>query len=77
MKTAIITGASSGLGKEFAKQLNENFKEIDEFILIARRKEKLEEISKSLEGKKVVILSLDLMLISAFPLAEGQIQEFL
>ena len=60
MKTAIITGASSGLGKEFAKQLNENFKEIDEFILIARRKEKLEEISKSLEGKKVVILPLDL-----------------
>jgi len=60
MKTAIITGASSGLGKEFAKQLNENFKEIDEFILIARRKEKLEEISKTLEGKKVVILPLDL-----------------
>lgn len=47
---AIITGASSGLGKDYAKYLAENkeFK-IDEFIIIARRKERLDELKESLD----------------------------
>ena len=38
MKTAIITGASSGLGKEYALQLKANFPEVEQVWLIARRK---------------------------------------
>lgn len=48
MKIAVITGASSGLGEEFARQIDKKYKGIDEIWLIARRKEKLEELSEVL-----------------------------
>ena len=44
MKTAIITGASSGLGREFARQLTDIFPEIECCWLIARREDRLEEL---------------------------------
>ena len=46
MKTAIITGASSGLGREFARQLTDIFPEIECCWLIARREDRLEEIAR-------------------------------
>ena len=58
MSVAIITGASSGLGKEFAIQLKNSYS-VDEFWLIARRKDKLEELSNTLECK-CKIINLDL-----------------
>lgn len=51
MGIAIITGASSGMGKEFAKQLcfnNPIGEKYDKIWLIARRKEKLEELANEL-----------------------------
>ena len=59
MKTAIITGASSGMGMEFVKQIDERFHGIDEFWLIARRTEPMEELSK-LISRPCRILSCDL-----------------
>ena len=44
MRTAVVTGASSGLGREFVKQLSEEGK-LDEIWVIARRREKLEELA--------------------------------
>ena len=41
----IITGASSGIGAEFAKQTDSYFPDIDEFWLIARRREKLQNLA--------------------------------
>ena len=40
----IITGASSGLGMEFALQLDARLRKTDEIWLIARRKDKLLEL---------------------------------
>lgn len=46
---AIITGASSGLGRDFGKFLDEHREYgVDELIVIARRRERLEELKNSL-----------------------------
>ncbi len=60
MKTAIITGASSGLGREFVRQLADVFPEITCYWLIARRADRLEEMAASLPEKRVECLPLDL-----------------
>ena len=60
MKTAIITGASSGLGREFVRQIADVFPEIECYWLIARRSERLEEIAADLPDKKVCCIPLDL-----------------
>lgn len=53
---ALITGASSGIGKEMAKYLSSLGYEL---ILVAKEKEKLEEVSNSLNTKtKVIVLDL-------------------
>lgn len=45
MKIALVTGASSGLGREFARQLDrESGLELDEIWVIARREGRLEQL---------------------------------
>ena len=58
MNIAVITGASSGIGWEFAKALD-RAESFDEIWLIARRQERLEELGKSLRSP-ARILALDL-----------------
>lgn len=41
MKIAVVTGASSGFGMEFVKQLNHCYRSLDEIWVIARRGERL------------------------------------
>ena len=61
MKTAVITGASSGLGREFVRQLADVFPEVECCWLIARRADKLKEAAEALpEGMAVQCLALDL-----------------
>ena len=60
MRTAIVTGASSGLGREFVRQMAEVFPEIECYWLIARRADRLEELAEMLPDKQVECLSLDL-----------------
>lgn len=45
MKTAIITGASTGLGLEFVHQLKDHFPEIEACWLIARNGDRLKEVT--------------------------------
>lgn len=59
-KIAIITGASSGMGREFVRQLNVCLKTIDEIWVIARREERLLELKKSITNIEVKVLSLDI-----------------
>lgn len=44
MKIAVITGASSGMGREFVYAIDKEF-ELDEIWIIARREEKLRELN--------------------------------
>lgn len=64
MNIAIITGASSGMGKEFAIQLAPMLKRTDELWLIARNREKLEELEITLKEMDIVpeikIFSMDI-----------------
>lgn len=51
MKIAVITGASSGMGREAAIQIGDRFAGIEEIWLIARRRERLEELEGRLPAK--------------------------
>lgn len=55
MNIAVITGASSGLGQEFAVQMDRMFHKMDEIWLIARRRDRLEELANKLDIKAKVI----------------------
>ena len=57
-RIAIITGASSGLGREFVKILKER-SEIDEIWAIARHQDKLDKLKKQM-GKKIRPISMDI-----------------
>ena len=58
MSYAIITGASSGIGWEFAKKIKETGR-VDRFLLIARRRERLAALADML-GEGAEILEADL-----------------
>ena len=59
MNIAVITGASSGLGEQFALKTDKQYPEIEEIWLIARREDKLKSLSEKL-SKKAKIISLDI-----------------
>lgn len=63
MNIAIVTGASSGFGKEFVK-LFYSRRDIDEIWALARNKEKLQALKKEFRGK-VKAFSIDLSNLSA------------
>lgn len=53
---ALVTGASSGIGKEIAIYLDKLGYEV---ILVARNKEKLESVAKTLTHKpKIIVMDL-------------------
>ncbi len=63
-RIALITGASSGLGSQMARDLDKR-NDFDEFILIARRTDRLEALAKELKHESKCI-SLDLLKTEAF-----------
>ncbi len=58
MKIAVITGASSGMGREFVRQLSSEEK-FDEIWVIARRLDRLEELKAEI-GENIRPIALDL-----------------
>lgn len=64
MRIAIITGASSGVGARFARELDKR-EDIEEFWLIARRKERLSKLCGELATPSL-ILPYDLCDLTSF-----------
>lgn len=51
----IVTGASSGMGREFVHQLTDRAKNLDEIWLIARRLDRLEELKEEINIPCIII----------------------
>lgn len=72
MRIAIITGASSGMGREFVKQIDAS-ESFDEIWVIARRKERLEELVAECKNK-IRPIALDLMRQESFDEYEAMLK---
>lgn len=46
MKIAVVTGASSGIGREFARQIPKLYRNLDELWVVSRRTQRLKELEK-------------------------------
>lgn len=60
MDIAIITGASSGLGVKFLEAIIDKYPNLDEYWIIARRKERLDELASKYKEKKIICVKADL-----------------
>ncbi len=59
MNIAIVTGASSGMGREFVRQIDRAYTKLNEIWVIARRQDKLVELQRSV-GTPLKIIPFDL-----------------
>ena len=59
MAKALVTGASSGIGRDIAKELSKRGYDI---ILVARNEEKLNEVAKEIKTK-VQIIPMDISIV--------------
>lgn len=60
MNIAVITGASSGLGAEYARTIIQSGEKLDEIWLIARRKERLNKFAEEYRQVAIRPVALDL-----------------
>lgn len=75
MNIAVITGASSGLGKVFYETVMERYSTLDEVWIIARREDKLKELAKQFPDRRVRVLPLDLADTKSFELLDNLLKE--
>lgn len=73
MDIAIVTGASSGLGKEFVLQISEG-ERLDEIWVIARREDKLRALQSAVKTP-LRILALDLLREESYAEIEALLRE--
>lgn len=75
MVTAVITGASSGLGKEYINAIIAEYPTVDVFWLVARRKELMKEIADEHPDKTIAAISLDLSQQESLEIFEKLLKE--
>lgn len=59
MSTVLITGASSGIGFEFARIMAQDGYDL---VLVARRRDELERVAKEFPHRKIILIEKDLSL---------------
>lgn len=74
MNVAIVTGASSGLGVEYLKNICEMYPHIQQYWIIARRGDKLEKIKNGYPDKKIVPICLDLTEYSSYSVLDEMLK---
>lgn len=74
MKIAVITGASSGLGAEFAYAVDKLCSQIDEIWLIARREDRLKNVAEKI-SVKTRILAMDITDNDSLTVYENTLKE--
>ena len=72
MNIAIVTGASSGMGREFVRQLSD-WVRVDEIWAIARRADALEELKKE-TAVPVRPVALDLLKVESFETLQAMLE---
>lgn len=72
MKIAVITGASSGIGWEFVKGIDASEK-LDEIWVIARRRERLEEVAQTV-ATPVRVIAMDLTEEKSFEVYQSMLE---
>ena len=60
MKIAVVTGASSGIGREFVKQISKKYRTLDEIWVLARRENRLRELAKEIKNVKIRPIAFDI-----------------
>lgn len=60
MKIALLTGASSGLGRMFAYKIHSVFPQIDEIWVVARRLERLNDLKSEIQDISIVPIAADI-----------------
>lgn len=75
MNIAVVTGASSGLGAEFVRQISKKFKTIEEIWVIARREDRLNELAKEIENIVVRPIVCDVSDINQLELYRNMLKE--
>ncbi len=74
MNIAIVTGASSGLGVEYIKNIVERYT-LDEIWIIARRKDRLERIANEYDSANIVPIALDLSDYESYNVLKNKLNE--
>lgn len=60
MNIAVVTGASSGIGKEYVKAIAEMYPSLDEIWIMARRKERLELLANEIINPNCRVIQCDI-----------------
>lgn len=75
MKIALVTGASSGLGREFVKGIGEKYPDLDEIWAVARRSGRLEELAAGDSSRRIRPVTADLSCETGYCLLEELLEK--
>ena len=74
MKIALLTGASSGLGRAFAKHIRAEFPEIEAVWIVARRAERLAELASEVRDARLVPVPADITSDEGFSVLRARME---
>ncbi len=74
MPVAVISGTTSGLGREFVDAVMDECPEIDEIWMIARRRDRLESIAAEYPRMRFVCLPLDLAQDASYEVLKNELE---